>query len=227
MTLSPSRSPAEAGTTTYTDRVTDTQIDATERAAGSAPHRTGSLRGYGYFLIATGGVALAAALILTIEKINLLENPDQALSCDLSAFVSCGGVVNQWQASVFGFPNPLMGIVGFSIVVTLGVLLAAGTTLPRWFWGGIAAGTTFGIGFVTWLQSQSIYEIQVLCPYCMVVWTMMIPMFVVSIGQVLRQYRPDAAVTRFVNDWRVLIVALWYVAVLSLIWFQFGSRLWA
>jgi hypothetical protein len=61
----------------------------------------------------------------------------------------------------------------------------------------------------------------------MVVWTMMIPMFVVSIGQVLRQYRPDAAVTRFVNDWRVLIVALWYVAVLSLIWFQFGSRLWA
>lgn len=205
-----------------------TETDTTPRA--DEPHavepREG-LRGYGLFLIVTGGIALASALILTIEKVKLLENPEEALACDLSAFVSCGGVVNQWQASVFGFPNPLMGIVGFTMVVLLGVLLVSRVELPRWFWGGIAIGVTFGIGFVTWLQSQSIYDIQVLCPYCMVVWVMMIPMFVVSIGRVLAEYRPDAGVTRFVNEWRVLIVALWYVVLASLIWFQFGTTLWA
>jgi hypothetical protein len=30
-----------------------------------------------------------------------------------------------------------------------------------------------------------------------------------------------------VSNWSVLIVALWYVAVASAIWFQFGERLWA
>lgn len=202
-----------------------TETDTTP-APRSTELREG-LRGYGVFLIVTGGIALASALILTIEKVHLLENPEEALACDLSAFVSCGGVVNQWQASVFGFPNPLMGIVGFTMVVLLGVLLVSRVVLPRWFWGGIAIGVTFGIGFVTWLQSQSIYDIKVLCPYCMVVWLMMIPMFVVSIGQVLTEYRPASGVTRFVNEWRVLIVALWYVVLASLIWFQFGTTLWA
>lgn len=184
-----------------------------------------SLRGYGVFLIVTASVALASALTLTYDKIKLLENPSEALNCDISAYVSCGGVVNQPQAEAFGFPNPFMGIVGYSVVLTIGVLLASGGQLPKWMWGGLQAGVIFGIGFVTWLQSQSIYEIQVLCPFCMVVWAMMIPMFVVTTGQVLRQFAPEAAVTRFVNDWRVLITALWFVALVSLIWFQFGDRL--
>ncbi len=203
----------------------------TRAATDDLPHDTrehpSDLRGFGWFLLVAGAIALASSLILTAEKIHLLENPDEALSCDLSAFVSCGGVVNQWQASVFGFPNPFLGIVGFSVVVTLGVLFASGATVPRWFWAGMAAGVTFGLGMVTWLQSQSIYVIEVLCPYCMVVWAMMIPLFVVTIGQVLRQYRPDSGLTRFVVEWRVLITALWIITIVALIWFKFGETLWA
>ncbi|MFT4298546.1 MAG: vitamin K epoxide reductase family protein [Aeromicrobium sp.] len=201
--------------------MTDTTVGDQRLAAET------DLRGLGIFWIVAGTIALASSLILTVEKIHLLEHPGEDLNCDISAFVSCGGVVNQWQASAFGFPNTLMGIVGFTIVVTLGVLLAAGVALPRWCWAGVAAGVTFGIGFVTWLQSQSMYVIEVLCPYCMVVWTMMIPLFVVSIGQVLRVYAPAAALTRVVTEWRVLIISLWYLAVASLIWFQFGETLWA
>ena len=32
-------------------------------------------------------------------------------------------------------------------------------------------------GFVTWLQYETIFRIHALCPYCMVVWTVTIPMF--------------------------------------------------
>ncbi|GAA3013484.1 hypothetical protein GCM10020229_26000 [Kitasatospora albolonga] len=35
----------------------------------------------------------------------------------------------------------------------------------------------FGIGFVTWLMTQTLYSIGALCPYCMVVWAAMIPLF--------------------------------------------------
>ena len=198
----------------------------TEQTVDTTPE-TETSRGLGIFLALAGSIGLFAAAILIIEKINLLENPKDALSCDLNPFVSCGNVINTDQASAFGFPNPLMGVSGFAIVVTLGVLIAAGVKLPSFVRVGLWLGTLFGICFVTWLQFQSIYEIGSLCPYCMVVWSVMIPIFVLVSAWVLRSLHPDAGVTRFVNDWSFLIIGLWIVAVAAAIWFEFGSNLWA
>jgi len=184
-------------------------------------------RGLGWLLTIGGAIGVLCASILLIEKINLLKEPDKALSCDLNPFVSCGSVINTDQASAFGFPNPLMGVAGFAIVATLGLLLVARVTMPDFVWVGLQAGTIFGIGFVTWLQYQSIYEIQALCPYCMVVWAVMIPIFIWTTARNLRYFAPDSGVTRFVTDWTVLIAVLWYVVVLAAIWFKFGTNLWA
>ena len=178
-----------------------------------------------------GAIGLAAAVMLTIDKFTLLQNKidgvDTALGCDFSAFVSCGGVMDSAQAEAFGFPNSIIGIVGFAVVTTLGVLFWSGAPVARWVWTGLQLGCLFGIGFVTWLQYQSIYEIELLCPYCMVVWAVMIPLFVYVTACSLRGVAPRSRVTRFVTNWSVLIVALWYVGLASAIWFQFGERLWA
>ncbi|MGI9083677.1 MAG: vitamin K epoxide reductase family protein [Aeromicrobium sp.] len=178
-----------------------------------------------------GAVGLAAAFVLTIDKFTLLQNKidgvESALSCDFSAFVSCGGVMDSPQAEAFGFPNSLLGIIGFSIVMTLGVILWTGGGFGRFVWGGLQVGVLFGIGFVTWLQFQSIYRLDLLCPYCMVVWAVMIPLFVHVTACNLRGIAPSSALTRFMSNWSVLIVALWYVGVASAIWLQFGERLWA
>ena len=184
-------------------------------------------RGLGWLLTIGGGFGLLAAAVLIIEKIEFIKHPDKALSCDLNAFVSCGGVINSDQASAFGFPNPLMGVAGFAVVVTLGVLLIAGVKLPAFVWGGLQVGVLFGIGFVTWLQSQSIYDLQKLCPWCMGVWAIMIPIFIWTTARNLVTFAPGNPVSRFVGDWTLLINVLWYVVLLSLIWFQFGSNLWA
>jgi uncharacterized membrane protein len=192
---------------------------------------TGASRGLGLLLTIGGAIGLLSAAILIIEKVNYLQDKADGkptdLSCDINAFVSCGGVINTDQASAFGFPNPIIGVAGFAVVVTIGVLVLARVKLPTFFWAGLQAGVLFGIGFVTWLQSQSIYEIQKLCPWCMVVWTVMIPIFVWVTARNLRAYAPNNPVSRFVGDWALLINILWYVAVISAIWFQFGSDLWA
>ena len=176
----------------------------------------------------TGAVGLLAASILTIDKINLLQakvdGTDTALNCDISAFVSCSGVMESDQASAFGFANSIIGVIGFSIVLALGVLVAARVALPAFVWIGLQAGAVFGIGFVTWLQYQSIFEINLLCPWCMVVWTMMIPLFVGLTARNLRAWAPGSAITRFLSDWTTLVVALWYLAVAAVIWFQFGPE---
>jgi uncharacterized membrane protein len=184
-------------------------------------------RGLGWLLTIGGALGLLAAAVLIIEKISFLKDGGKPLSCDLNAFVSCGGVINTDEASAFGFPNPLIGVAGFAVVVTLGVLMIAKVKLPDFVWLGLQAGTVFGIGFVTWLQSQSIYDIQKLCPWCMGVWAVMIPIFVWTTARNLREFLPGNPVTRVVNDWTLLINVLWYVAVIAAIWFQFGSDLWA
>jgi uncharacterized membrane protein len=122
-------------------------------------------------------IGVFCAGMLTLEKIQLLKHPGVQLGCDLNPIVACGSVINTWQASAFGFPNPFIGLAGFAVVATIGAGLLAGATFKRWFWLGLQAGTIFAVLFITWLQFQSIFRINALCPYCMVVWSVTIPIF--------------------------------------------------
>jgi hypothetical protein len=81
------------------------------------------------------------------------------------------------QAEVFGFPNPLIGLLAFPIVATSGVATRTGAVLPRWYWLALHTGATAGVVFVHWLIAQSLYRIGALCPYCMVVWVVTIASF--------------------------------------------------
>jgi uncharacterized membrane protein len=137
-------------------------------------------RTWPYILTIGGLIGFVAAFVLTVEKIELFKNPNYVPTCNLSPLLSCGSVMKTHQAAAFGFPNSLIGMMGFAVVTTIGMILLAGvdaSKVKRWFWLGLQAGTIFGIGFVTWLQYQSIFTIKALCPYCMVVWTVMIPIF--------------------------------------------------
>lgn len=198
---------------------------AVEPADEFEPRQTETRRDrkLGLFLTVAGGIGLLASSILTIDKVKLLTAQAQGeelnLVCDISAFVSCSDVVSSAQSSVFGFPNPLIGIAGFSVVVTLAVLMASGTQLPRFIWAGLQAGTIFGIGFVSWLQFQSIFVIGRLCPWCMVVWTVMIPIFVLVTARNLR--------SPVLRNWAGLVIAIWYIVIIATIWFVFGESLWA
>ena len=70
-------------------------------------------------------------------------------SCSINPVLSCGSVMVTPQASAFGFPNPLIGIVAFTVVLVTGVLALAKVALPRWYWAGLATGTLLGVAFIT------------------------------------------------------------------------------
>lgn len=132
---------------------------------------------YAVWLIIASVIGWFAAFQLTVEKFALLQDPDAALSCDLSAFIQCGKNLGSWQGEVFGFPNPLLGLTGWMAPLVVGVALLAGARFARWFWALFGVGITFAFGFVCWLISQSIYDLIVLCPWCMVTWAVTIPTF--------------------------------------------------
>lgn len=141
---------------------------------------------YAVWLIVAAVIGWWAAFQLTVEKFVLLASPDASLSCDLSAFIQCGKNLESWQGSVFGFANPILGITGWMAPLVVGVAVLAGARFPRWFWALFGAGITFAFGFVCWLIGQSIYDLVVLCPWCMVTWAVTIPTFFATMVHLFR-----------------------------------------
>jgi len=188
--------------------------------AAEGPNRVPVGRASAVWILVAGVVGLAAALTLTVEKIEILINPDYVPSCSINPVLSCGSVMITPQASAFGFPNPLIGIVAFSVVVVTGVLALAGVSLPRWYWVGLGTGTLLGVVFIHWLIFQSLYRIGALCPYCMGVWAVTIPLFVV-VASIALQPVESNAVARVLYTWRWSLVALWFTALVLMILVRF------
>lgn len=180
----------------------------------------------GILLAVLGIIGFLASADLSIEKVELIKNPAYEPSCNISPLLSCGSVMVTSQAEAFGFPNPFIGIAGFAIVTTVGVALLAGATFKRWFWLGLQAGTLFGVGFVTWLQYQSIFNIGALCPWCMVVWSVTIPIFLYTLLYNLREgnIKTEGWLTKvanFAQKNHANILVFWYLAIFLTILIKF------
>jgi uncharacterized membrane protein len=175
-----------------------------------------------WLLLITGALGLAASATLTLEKIRVLEDPNYVPSCNINPIISCGSVMRTPQASAFGFPNPLIGIAGFSAIVAIGAALLAGAAFRRWFWLGLQAGTLFGIVFIHWLIDQTLYRIGALCPYCMLTWTAMIPLFwYTTLHNTQHRVIPLPAswrpAVRVASRYHWLMPLVWYVIIALMI----------
>ncbi len=175
-----------------------------------------------YILLVGGIIGVLASGILLLEKINLLQNPTAELACDINPIVACGSVITTAQASAFDIPNPIIGLAGFGAVAAIGAGMLAGAVYRRWFWLGMQAGVTFGLGFIMWLQFQTIYRINALCPYCIVVWMVMIPIFWYTTlhnlreGHIRLSKKFDKAAT-FAQKNHGNILITWFLIIIALI----------
>ncbi|MEU9507225.1 vitamin K epoxide reductase family protein [Micromonospora sp. NPDC048170] len=179
----------------------------------------------GWILVVGGLVGALAAFVLTVEKIALLKNPAYVPSCSINPILSCGSIMSTGQAEVFGFPNPLIGLATFPVVAVTGVAVLARLQLPRWWWLGLQAGALFGVAFVHWLFFQSLYRIGALCPYCMVVWVVMIVLFSYTTLYNLQEGRLPAPrrITGAALRVHSTIPTLWLLTFAALIGVQFWS----
>ncbi|WP_427171049.1 vitamin K epoxide reductase family protein [Arthrobacter sp. 92] len=178
---------------------------------------------FGWLLVITGVVGWLASGTLVLEKLEVLKDPKHVTVCDVNPWISCGQVMQTWQSAVFGFPNMFIGIVAFAVTITTGMALLAGAKFSRWYWLGLQAGVTLGFAFVVWLWSQALYSIHILCPFCMIVWATMIPLFVwVTVRNVANgAIRLPAGPTRILAESGWIVTALLYVAVVATIFFAF------
>ncbi len=181
-------------------------------------------RGWGLLLVIGSAIGFLAAMILTIDRIKLLTDPKVALVCDISPFVTCGPVMSSAAGALFGFPNPLLGIAGFAIAGTTGMVLLGGARLARWYLVCFEIGCLAAAVFITWLQTQSLYVIGALCIWCMCVWAVTIPIVVVTTARTFSAGAfGDGArrIGRVIDDWKITVIAIWYLAVITAIALRF------
>ena len=197
----------------------------TDPATGMPAPAT-SARGLGRLHLIGGLVGLVCAVVLLVEKIELLKNPDYVPTCSINPILSCGSIMSTPQADAFGIPNPIIGVAGFAALATLGAVLTTGVSLPRWLWLATQAAVTLAVVFIHWLIYQSLYVIGALCPYCMVVWVVTIAVFAYTTVHNLQRLR-DRATPRgqrtlaALTEVRGAIVTGWCLVITVLIAIRF------
>lgn len=185
-------------------------------------------------MLLAGIVALIAAFTLTLEKFHLYEDPDAVLSCSFNLVLNCSTVMQTWQSSVFGFPNMIIGLIAFSVVITVALAGLARVKFPRWWLILANVGYLFGLIFSYWLFFQSMYVIQVLCPWCLLVTTATTLIFSSMLHYNLRhntfgfKKKTNDLIQRFISGgYHQMVVLAWLAFLVALVFIQFGSALFA
>ena len=178
-----------------------------------------SYRQTAWIFVVGGIIGIFASIELIIQKIAVLSDPDFVPNCDINPILSCGSVISTEQASLFGFPNPVLGVIGFTIVIMFGALLFTGVELPRLMWLGLNFGALAGIVFVIWLVSQSLYAIGALCPWCMVVWAVTIPIFwqVTTDNLASNKLSLGKGLSEIIVTLKWILIAATYLIIMALI----------
>ncbi len=187
-----------------------------------------------WLLLVGGLTGLVAAFVLTVEKFALALDPDYAPTCSINPVLNCGSVMDTPQASAFGFPNSLLGIAGFAVVAAVSAALLAGAVFAPWFWGAMQLGVTAAAVFVHWLIAQSLYQIGALCPYCMAVWAVTVPIFWYVTLRNLDSARSKPVPRQWLRQWfrqwpdsvirnHSIPLTVWFLAVIALI----AQRFWS
>ncbi len=176
-----------------------------------------------YILLVCGALGTIASTMLTLDKIDLLENPAFKPLCNINPLLSCVSVASSPQGHVlFDIPNMLFGTPAFASIMAVGVTLLAGVQLKRWFWRLLNAGLLVAMIFVFWLIWQSIYVIGALCLYCMLVWVVTAMMFWYTTLYNLQQDNlPGASrhkrLTSFLLANHDVILVSWYALIALMI----------
>jgi uncharacterized membrane protein len=173
---------------------------------------------FGVVLVVAGLAGLTAAYNLSVDKVTAILSPASKLNCSFSLVVECGTNLKSWQGSLFGFPNPLIGLGGFAVVLVIGIATLLGVSYRRWWWIAFNAAVIGAFAFITFLIYSSVYVIGTLCVWCALVWIVTIPTFwITTIGNLkngnLKVGPRATAFFRGAYTWVPLITLLCYVVI--------------
>lgn len=185
-------------------------------------------------MLAASGLALIVSFVLSAETLQMAREPGKLLSCDVNAVLSCSAVADSWQSEIVKFaglsyPNAFFGIAAESVFCTIAVIGLARMRMARWFATCTWFGALAALAYSYWLTSQSLFVINALCPWCLVLmFATTIQFMAVSHATVTVQHLPSKA-RRLLTCYRLnidlMVDVVWVVALITLILVKDGAML--
>jgi len=92
--------------------------------------------------------------------------------CNINATVNCDAVISGEVSKTLGIPTPLIGLVGYIIILFAAFKKNAKLVL------GMAA---FGLAFRLYIAYRELFQLHVICPVCVLCQLDMITVFILGI----------------------------------------------
>lgn len=183
-------------------------------------------------MLVSSTLSLIASLVLSYDAIKLAEAPDGKLACDINAVVSCGKVAKSWQSELLGFPNSFLGLMLEPVIMTVAIAGLGLVAFPRLFMRVAHIGYGLGLVFALWLLSQSLFEINALCPWCLLVTISTVTVFstITRIALMeniwnLSESRHQQIVDLLERGWGRVLYTVTYAVLILAIYFKYGQEL--
>ncbi len=184
----------------------------------------------GLIIVIFSLTALYASLTLSIEYLEVLKNPEAALSCNINSAINCTTVMRSWQAELLGFPNTYFGLIGYGATLALGAILLFKKDLGKWVNIAALLGSFIAFIFSYWLLWQSVFVIGALCIYCLVSCISATNIFygflLITLKENTLEFGENfnSKVQNFIQKgyfW--IILAIWYLIVIGTVLVEFSE----
>lgn len=166
--------------------------------------------------IVAGFAGWVVSFLLYHEYIGQLSGGDALISCNISPIVTCGPNLLSPGGNLLGFSNSIIGMVLFTGPIFAAVAaLAAPAGLRAWFWRTFALFVTGAFLLVHLFAYRSVFEYSSLCPWCMIIWLVTIPLFFTVAGWTLREgvWGGGRRLGAVIMSWLPLIVLIDYLLI--------------
>lgn len=168
----------------------------------------------GWYLVIAALIGIYSSAMITIDRIRELKDPTFTAACDINSVIACSDVASSPQAEVLGFPNSIVGLIGFGVVAGVGVSIVARARLSPWLWFCLELGSLLAVISVHWFVHAAVFELRALCLYCMCVWVVTVPLFVYITAFNLGTFGPPQnPVVRGIVRFRHVIAWGWVVVL--------------
>jgi uncharacterized membrane protein len=179
-----------------------------------------------YIYIVLSIIGIVISFWLTYDKIEILKNPNYNPICNISPILSCGDVMNAKQSNLFGIPNPIFGVAGFSMLFAFGLALLAGAKFKRGLWLVINTGALAGFCFFVYLFSQAVWVLHAICPFCFIIWMITPPiLWYTTLNNIREKNLRLKWMKQSIKDWILKhhgdILFTWYLIVFLILLIKF------
>lgn len=117
-------------------------------------------------------ILAVVGILLAIYLLWEQNFPSKFIPCNINSTVNCNAVISGLVSKTLGIPTPLIGLVGYVIILFAAFKKNAKLVL------GMAS---FGLAFCLYIAFRELFQLHVVCPVCIACQLDMITVFILGI----------------------------------------------